>query len=169
MAAKKRRGDPCAVVVGNDNRFLLQKFHLTLLIVVRNIHTHVYVPCASQQNRYLNKMLKLLFSAALTMTEYEEFKKLILFGGATLMIIIVFILFKLQIPTEMIFKWSPVVWLIGIIFCGLCLRMIAVYKKVMMRTERTNSNRNYLTSNNNQLLIAFGWLIYFKIETYNFV
>uniref|UniRef100_A0A915E3P9 Uncharacterized protein n=1 Tax=Ditylenchus dipsaci TaxID=166011 RepID=A0A915E3P9_9BILA len=81
---------------------------------------------------------------------YEELKRLIIFAGIFFLFMIIFVLLKFQVSLDDIFKWSPVVWLIGVIICGLLMNIFLQLKKFIKRrrAKRLREQQNLLYSLN---------------------
>jgi uncharacterized integral membrane protein len=81
---------------------------------------------------------------------YEELKRLIIFAGIFFLFIIIFVLLKFQVSLDDVFKWSPVVWLIGVIICGLIMNIFLQLKKFVKRrrAKRLREQQNLLLSLN---------------------
>ncbi|VDK45251.1 unnamed protein product [Anisakis simplex] len=72
---------------------------------------------------------------------YEEVKKLILLAGIFFMVAILFFLMKLEVPIDDVFKWSPIVWLIGVLICCLLLNFLCFCRKLYKRRQLARLRR----------------------------
>jgi len=81
---------------------------------------------------------------------YEELKRLIIFAGIFFLFMIIFVLLKFQVSLDDVFKWSPVVWLVGVIVCGLLMNIFLQLKKFIKRrrAKRLREQQNLLYSLN---------------------
>ena len=81
---------------------------------------------------------------------YEELKRLIIFAGIFFLFMIIFVLLKFQVSLDDVFKWSPVVWLVGVIICGLLMNIFIQIKKFFKRrrAKRLREQQNLLYSLN---------------------
>uniref|UniRef100_A0A914CUP7 Uncharacterized protein n=1 Tax=Acrobeloides nanus TaxID=290746 RepID=A0A914CUP7_9BILA len=81
---------------------------------------------------------------------YEELKRLIVFAGIFFMFMIIFVLLKFQISFEDVFKWSPIVWLVGVVTCGLIMNVFLQIRKWYKRRQakRRSEQQNLLYSLN---------------------
>ncbi|KAI1726461.1 hypothetical protein DdX_03181 [Ditylenchus destructor] len=108
------------------------------------------------QNSYRRQMLLnhvLLVEAAHQQGQteaYEELKRLIIFAGIFFLFMIIFVLLKFQVSLDDVFKWSPVVWLVGVIICGLLMNIFLQTKKFIKRrrAKRLREQQNLLYSLN---------------------
>uniref|UniRef100_A0A914ZUB9 Transmembrane protein 188 n=1 Tax=Parascaris univalens TaxID=6257 RepID=A0A914ZUB9_PARUN len=79
---------------------------------------------------------------------YEEIKKLIVLAGVFFMVAILFFLMKLEVPVDEIFKWSPIVWLIGVLLCCLFMNFLCFCRKVYKRRQISRNRRQVFINSN---------------------
>uniref|UniRef100_A0A914ZRL6 Transmembrane protein 188 n=2 Tax=Parascaris univalens TaxID=6257 RepID=A0A914ZRL6_PARUN len=85
--------------------------------------------------------LSTLDDQRITPGNYEEIKKLIVLAGVFFMVAILFFLMKLEVPVDEIFKWSPIVWLIGVLLCCLFMNFLCFCRKVYKRRQISRNRR----------------------------
>jgi len=87
-----------------------------------------------QINRRLNQLLLIDPEQNDHSSEaYDEIKRLIVFAGIFFLFMIIFVLLKFQVALDDVFKWSPVVWLVGVITCGLVMNLFLQVRKFLMK------------------------------------
>ncbi|CAJ0604479.1 unnamed protein product [Cylicocyclus nassatus] len=67
---------------------------------------------------------------------YDELKKVLILAGAFFFITIVCIMSKLQVGTEDVLRWSPVVWLVGVCVAGAFMNLIFYCRKKYRERKR---------------------------------
>ncbi|KAM3725549.1 putative potassium transport system protein Kup [Dirofilaria immitis] len=71
----------------------------------------------------------------ITLKSYEDVKKLITLAGVFFTFTVLFIFMKLELTVDEIFKWSPVVWLIGILLCCLFMNFLYYCRRIYKRRQ----------------------------------
>uniref|UniRef100_A0A183CG42 Uncharacterized protein n=1 Tax=Globodera pallida TaxID=36090 RepID=A0A183CG42_GLOPA len=81
---------------------------------------------------------------------YEEIKRLLIFAGLFFMLMTAFVLIKFQVAIDDVFRWSPVVWLIGVIICALLMNVSVQIRRFVQRQKanRLRERQNLLYSLN---------------------
>uniref|UniRef100_A0A0N5A847 Transmembrane protein 188 n=1 Tax=Syphacia muris TaxID=451379 RepID=A0A0N5A847_9BILA len=85
-----------------------------------------------------------LDSTRIPVNSYEEIKKLIILAGIFFMVAILFFLMKLEVPLEVIFKWSPIVWLLGVLMCCLLMNFLCYCRRLYKRRREMNRRQQEL-------------------------
>ncbi|VDO29843.1 unnamed protein product [Haemonchus placei] len=76
---------------------------------------------------------------------YDELKKVLILAGAFFFITIVCVMSKLQVGTEDVLRWSPVVWLLGVCVAGTFMNLIFYcQKKYRERKQRQRDQQEEL-------------------------
>ncbi|VDD91485.1 unnamed protein product [Enterobius vermicularis] len=100
-------------------------------------------------------------STRISANSYEEMKKLIILAGIFFMIAILFFLMKLEVPVEVIFKWSPIVWLLGVLLCCLMMNFFCYCRKLYKQRREINLRRQLITVD------ASTFIFLFQFSNYN--
>lgn len=97
---------------------------------------------------HLNGMLLLEAERRRQIETYEEMKRLLVFAGIFFLFAIAFILMRFKISIDDVFKWSPVIWLLGVINCGLLMNLFVHVRKYLRARElrRDRQRRDLLLS-----------------------
>ncbi|VDM91488.1 unnamed protein product [Onchocerca ochengi] len=66
---------------------------------------------------------------------YEDVKKLITLAGVFFIFAVFFIFMKLEVAVDEVFKWSPVVWLMGILLCCLLMNFLCHCRRIYKRRQ----------------------------------
>ncbi|KAI1732927.1 hypothetical protein Ddc_01830 [Ditylenchus destructor] len=114
-------------------------------------HHENHPPNSYRRQMLLNHVLLVEAAHQQGQTEaYEELKRLIIFAGIFFLFMIIFVLLKFQVSLDDVFKWSPVVWLVGVIICGLLMNIFLQTKKFIKRrrAKRLREQQNLLYSLN---------------------
>ncbi|KAL6737650.1 hypothetical protein Aduo_011277 [Ancylostoma duodenale] len=72
---------------------------------------------------------------------YDELKKVLILAGAFFFITIVCIMSKLQVGTEDVLRWSPVVWLLGVCVAGAFMNLVFYCQKKYRERKRRQRDR----------------------------
>ncbi|CAJ0928958.1 unnamed protein product, partial [Mesorhabditis belari] len=84
-------------------------------------------------------------------TTYDDMRRLILLAAIFFLVGILVIMARLQVATEDIFRWAPVIWLLGVVVAGTfmnlflqCARFFSKRRK--RRTRRASISSSHLSS-----------------------
>ncbi|OZC10377.1 hypothetical protein X798_02684 [Onchocerca flexuosa] len=71
----------------------------------------------------------------ITPKNYDDVKKLITLAGVFFIFAVLFIFMKLEVTVDEVFKWSPVIWLIGIFLCCLLMNFLCYCRRIYKRRQ----------------------------------
>ncbi|KHN84933.1 hypothetical protein Tcan_03361 [Toxocara canis] len=106
--------------------------------------TSITLPNDDDAHTWYNRRvssLSTLDDQRISPTNYEEIKKLIVLAGVFFMVAVFFFLMKLELPVDEIFKWSPIVWLIGVLLCCLFMNFLCFCRKIYKRRQLSRIRR----------------------------
>ncbi|GMS95627.1 hypothetical protein PENTCL1PPCAC_17802, partial [Pristionchus entomophagus] len=96
--------------------------------------TTTFVYPHALRTRHIRRPQSLLLTNDLT--QYDELKKILILSGIFFMGTIILIMSKMQMQTEEVLRWSPIVWLLGVIIAGLTCNGIFYCRKLCVKRRR---------------------------------